>query len=169
MPTREKPAIPIKEFNSRIVSVPAIAWARLAAFIDGEGSIVIERSRASGKRRTTSYQLGISITNTSPLLIGWLSGNFGGSVHSKHLQGGMRPIWSWHLREKQANAVLQKCLPYFIIKREQAEIGIAFCALKSNSAPVLFTRVSEESLQKREELRNKIHLLNSPNSAERAG
>lgn len=170
MPTKEKPAIPLEDFKARLVSIPDIDWARLAAFIDGEGSIVIARARPMAKyrQRSISYSLNVTITNTSPQLIAWLNGNFGGSVHSKKLAGGHRPIWSWHLLEKQAEAVLQKCLPYFIIKQQQAEIGIAFCTLKARSGP-RFVRVSEESLQQREKLRNKIHLLNSPQSAERVG
>jgi hypothetical protein len=172
MPTKEKPAMPLEEFRERVVSIPEIDWARLAAFIDGEGSIVIGKAKpiAKFKQKSTTYSLAVSITNTSEKLIAWLNHNFGGSVHSKppDRNWGRRPIWQWFVQEKQADIILQKCLPYFIIKREQAEIGIAFCTLKSRGTP-RFVRVSEESLQQREELRNKIHLLNSPQSAKKVG
>ena len=173
MPTKEKPAIPLEQFKAGLVSVCDIDWARLAAFIDGEGSIVIYRALPIGRQKSITYALTVSITNSSPVLISWLNETFGGSVHDKppRVENPLskRPMWSWHLQEQQAGIVLQNCLPYFIIKRQQAEIGIAFSELKAATAPKPFTRVSESSLKKREELRNKIHLLNSPRSAERVG
>jgi hypothetical protein len=171
-----KTRISIEEFNAKISGVPIIDFARLAAFIDGEGSILISRALPIAKHRQKSitYSLAVVITNTSPQLIAWLYDNFGGSVHNKKPSEGSksfrskRPIWSWHLQEKQAEVVLRKCLRYFIIKQQQAEIGIAFCALKKRSGP-RFVRVSKQSLRQRENLHNKIHLLNSPHLVKRVG
>jgi hypothetical protein len=169
-----KNKVHIDDFKAKLATVSEIDFARLAAYIDGEGSIVIARALpiAKHRQRSISYQLNVSITNSSDRLIVWLHDTFGGSIQNKPKSlktiVGNKPVWGWHLQEKQADAVLQRCLAYFIIKREQAEIAIDFCKLKTRGGP-RFVRVSEESLQQREELRNKIHLLNSPHLAEKVG
>jgi hypothetical protein len=147
-----------------VSKLSAIDWARLAAFIDGEGSIIINRAKPVGRMKSPAYTLCVNIGNSSPVLIQWLFIHFGGSVQPRKEKsetvGRRKPFWTWCLREVQAELVLQRCMPYFIIKREQAEVGLAFRKLKSLGTQK-FTRVTPEQLQQRDAMYRKIHLLNS--------
>jgi len=137
----------------------------LAAFIDGEGTIVISRAKPTGRMKSPQHTLCVNIGNSSPILIQWLFSNFGGSVHLRKekpdVAAHRRPLWYWCLREAQAEAVLRRCLPYLMIKLEQAKIGLAFRDLK-NLGTRKFTRVAADQIRRRDDMYHRIHLLNSP-------
>jgi hypothetical protein len=155
---------PLNKYLETISKISETDWIRLAAFIDGEGTILINRSEPTGRMKSPAHVLCVNIGNSSPVLIQWLFSCFGGSIQPRkekpEIAEHRRPFWNWCLREAQAEAVLRRCLPYFIIKREQAEIGLAFRNLK-NLGTQKFTRVTAEQLQQREAMYQKIHLLNS--------
>jgi hypothetical protein len=105
-------------------------WIQLAAFIDGEGSIYIKPLQTKSARYN---QLTIHIANTDPRLPVWCQQNFGGKVYrsdsNRRLQGEKCNIaYSWRIFSKNAENILRGCLPYFILKREQAEIALAYRA-----------------------------------------
>ena len=164
MPAKGQRALQLAEFEARLVNIPEIDWARLAAYIDGEGTIYINRTRPRDRHINTTYNLSVLITNSSLPLINWLQKTFGGSAYDKNFHGknklGIRPMKTWYVNEGQAATILQHCLPYFIVKHQQAVIGIAFRELKSRGRRGVL--VSPEDMAQREELRNKIHLLDSP-------
>ena len=95
--------------------------ARLAAYIDGEGYIAIERV---GIKR--SHKMQVTITNTDVRLVVWLKDTFGGEYRAKGKTNSRRRIWYWYAGSALADELLKACLPYFIMKRDQAEIAIAF-------------------------------------------
>ena len=100
--------------------------ARLAAYIDGEGTINIEHS-SKGRHGNRAYKLRLSIPNTDPRLPLWCRDNFGGQVRVNHKASARRrELLVWVIGQKSAAALLAECLPFFVIKREQAELGIAF-------------------------------------------
>jgi len=100
-----------------------IDWARLAAFIDGEGTIVIK----SYKVKYT--QLFIRIANTDPRLPIWCKDVFGGQLYasdSNAIRKNGRRVYTWVLQSKKAELILRGCLPYFLLKKEQAEIALVY-------------------------------------------
>lgn len=99
--------------------------ARLAAYIDGEGHISIE---AVGKRKLPSYRMQITVANTDLRLMVWLKSTFGGEYRDKCLTKKGRRAWYWYMSAGKASDLLALCLPYFIMKRDQAEIAITFQA-----------------------------------------
>ena len=110
-----------------------IAWAKLAAFIDGEGSIYITilKHRDPAVRAMRYNQLVVSVTNTDPRLPLWCRDTFGcGSINknrgNEKKDRGWKNGLSWRVYSKQAEWVIQNCLPHFVIKREQAEIALAY-------------------------------------------
>lgn len=120
-----------RSFQPDLSKVSDIDWARLAAFFDGEGCISI--CTATGNRRGhTQWFLRAFICNTDPRLIMWCHERFGGVVRGKPREDRKRhkPCWEWIVVANVASAILTGCLPYFIIKREQAEVGLAFQATK---------------------------------------
>jgi hypothetical protein len=116
--------------KKQMKEVSKIDWARLAAYIDGEGCILIK----SNKPRITlgdvneRYHERVIVANTDARLIVWLKETFGvGNVttHQLNLTPGhrMRRLrYDWEVTCKDAVWILQGTLPYFVIKREQAEV-----------------------------------------------
>jgi hypothetical protein len=132
-----------------------VDWARLAAFIDGEGSIVINKAGKNGTRFTVR----ISISNTDPRLIHWIKNTFGGSVcihrvsNPKH-----RDSMKWDAACREAQTILQNCYQYLIIKREQADVALAYYETVPTQC-MGSTRIKPEVIEKRQELRDKISRL----------
>src|SRR5437660_6122275 len=124
-----KPKISIEEFKAKLDRVPELEFVRLAAFIDGEGCITIARSPRRGRMAGHAQELVVTVSNTSHLLLDWLVRTFGGTYTIANGNKTM-PVYSWRLNELQREEILRRCLSYFIIKREQAEIGLAFRDLK---------------------------------------
>ena len=128
--------VPRADYVTLIAAVPEIDIARLAAYIDGEGTIYINRQgKMCGGMKSPRYFLSLIISNTDPRLMSWLKQTFDGSVYgvnfkcvTSHL--GKKKILRWQVNERIAYHVLKACLPFMIMKKQQAEVGIAFMGLK---------------------------------------
>jgi hypothetical protein len=112
-----------------------IDFARLAAFIDGEGCIDIHTHRAFmkhlGRVFETQY-VRIQITNTDFRLALWCKETFGGTAHPEPPKSERHKAkLNWYCSSKKAAEILIACLPYFVMKRDQAEIALAFQKTKS--------------------------------------
>lgn len=111
--------------------VSQIDWARLAAYIDGEGCIRIAGVKGSTPYSRRVLYVEVSIANTDLRLTDWLKKTFGGSVYVNNRRLD-KPNWAqssaWVVGSRWAAALLEGSLPYFVIKREQAEVALAFQA-----------------------------------------
>lgn len=134
----------------------AIDWARLAAFIDGEGNIRI-RSRLE-KSGATRLFLECSVSNSDPRLTSWIQSLFGGSVSVdlRQRNENCRPCFRWTAVSKMAGGVISQCFEYFVIKRDQAEIALAFLGTVKR---VGGKRHSQEVLSRRIELQHSLQGL----------
>jgi hypothetical protein len=143
-------------FLARLKKPTEIDWARLAAFIDGEGTIFIQK-------RKRAHCLTLIVANTDNRLIKWLQDNFGGNVyfsHSKKQRFECNTIcYSWRVFEERAEAILRRVHPYMICKAEQAEAALNYRALKAQGSRG--QKVTPEQLQARDDMRNKVIALNS--------
>jgi hypothetical protein len=132
-------------------------WIRLAAFIDGEGAILLNRFHVRHSNRKSMW-LRVVLVNTDLRMPDWCSQTFGGVIVSE-TRSKRKPTHSdafrWHVSCKQAEWVLQNCLPFFLTKREQAEIGLAF--QRTLGGPGI--TVSEETRQERERLRYELRAM----------
>lgn len=103
----------------------------IAGLIDGEGSVLIKKMVLG-----YSYRLDVSINNTDIRVMDWLQDVLGGSVTSGEasMRNGIRnkPIIRWCVTGEYAMALLEAILPCLVIKKEQAEIGIAFQQAKKD-------------------------------------
>lgn len=120
------------------------AWA--AGIVDGEGCINMVRVS-----RTMHWSLRLQIGNTDIRMIDKLVLLFGGNVHlyrrKKSKDGYKRkPFWMWQVSGKEAARILNIILPYLIVKREQAELGLL--AYTYLSAHKYTLKNSAEQLQK---------------------
>jgi len=129
--------------------------AYLAGIIDGEGTITIAKAKIRKGRKSHLYSLRMSVGNSEKRLIDWLQENFGGSVHIlRRKRGKKRPAWQWVLGSQDTYNLLKELRHYLVIKREQADIGIAFYqrTLTHKSGRRVPMRLNEE----REELFQKM-------------
>lgn len=99
--------------------------ARLAAFIDGEGTIRI--ATHSDKKGHIAFYSDITVVNCDPRMTDWLKATFGGSVafvpaKKKNHQDQFR----WNIACKQATEIIRACRAYFVCKGDQADILLAF-------------------------------------------
>lgn len=160
------------DYRSFLQGVSEIDKARMAAFIDGEGSIFIGATRRlRGRMKSPQYRLQLIISNTNLVLMNWLKSTFDGSIYfvkyekCKHL--GKKQVMRWQVNERMAATLLEMLLPYFIVKKPQAEIALAFMDLKRKK-PTVFTidPMSVEELSRREELAQEIRRLNKSDGGE---
>jgi hypothetical protein len=97
----------------------------LAGFFDGEGCIGIRKPSLHGVR-SDLYALWIGVSNTDPRPLQYFVKAFGGSVRGPyHGKRNHKPIYQWKVCSRQAENSLRAMLPYLIVKKDRAEIGIA--------------------------------------------
>lgn len=144
-----------------------VDWARLAAFIDGEGHIRIHEHYTTHARKhgwgPTLY-VHVLISNTDPRLMVWLREVFGGAVNpNRGFKVGRpwKPDFRWTIASRFAAMILGGCLPYFILKKEQAEIALAFQATIGHQGK----RVSEEIKNKRYALKAQLKSMTARGTA----
>jgi hypothetical protein len=132
-------------------------WPYVAGLMDGEGSICIYRSRDHRlKNGQFAYGMHVQIVSTNIDVIKWILGNFGGRFYERSCEykhngfKANKTIYHWALTgSANRERFLLGVLPYLIIKREQALVGLEFIRLGSERNP-----------QKRQELCDKCKELN---------
>ncbi len=136
-----------------------VKWAMLAAYIDSEGTIrITSHARFHGRGSSPRHYLSVIVTNTDVLLMQWLKDNFGACVFEVTRPQNNRRIFRWMANSRQAETIIRGCLPYFIIKRRQADVALAFANLPVNRRGV---KVSPETLAVREGFRQQMKQVNS--------
>ena len=104
-----------------------IDYARLAAYIDGEGNVDV-----CYKKCVKTYFAQVVVTNTDPRLIVWLYETFGGFIRHNSWEHRQNRKWRetlvWYITCKKAVDLLIHCRPYLISKADQADILFAFQA-----------------------------------------
>ncbi len=100
-----------------------VAWA--AGFFDGEGTVTIQRRRYNA--RPGSYVMQMAACQKHPEALVRLHEICGcGSLHVHKKKPETSSLWLWRASGNYALGVLKRFLPHLIVKRDQAEIAIAF-------------------------------------------
>ena len=138
-----------------------IAW--FAGFFDGEGCIHIAFKKTNPNCLRKSFQLHISVSSTHIPTINKVKTmwNFGSVciIATKNRQ--YKPYAYWRTVSVKAASVLRLCLPYLSVKKEEAEIAIAFQETKSRNAKLFGHKYQPTDILNRgEEFRNL--LINLP-------
>jgi hypothetical protein len=143
-------------------------WSYLAGLFDGEGTVSIGASKNSNG--TVVFQLHTKIANTDLRLMQWLIKTFGGTYSvssSKKHKKNYRLQYTWHPTGKaNRKEFLENIIPYLVIKKEQALIGLEFDSIydRNGSQPgfklTTDTAIYQENHKKREEFRIKLQNLN---------
>lgn len=98
-------------------------FVRAAALIDGEGCIIVVKLK-------TSFEARIQVASTTPILLLWLQGNFGGSIYEKIHHGNRKPCFMWKISAANGDIFLRQIEPYLLIKQPQALNAIEFRKLQ---------------------------------------
>jgi hypothetical protein len=111
--------------------IPTVA-AYIAGILDGEGSVLIAERKQRGSRFRYAY-LAVVITNTDMPMLEFIKRSIGAGVNfteivskSKHNKLGKKPLHRLWFTHHRAVAMLKPMLPYLIIKRRKATLGIKF-------------------------------------------
>jgi len=96
--------------------------AYMAGLVDGEGSLVI----AYPKRR--DFQTYITITSTTPKIIEWIVGVFGGSIttytQKQTPKNSRKMAYKWQATGYRLDHIIEVIYPYLTEKKEQAAVLI---------------------------------------------
>jgi len=146
-------------FNARFDA--SYDWSRItptelaytAGMVDGEGHI--------GLAPTASSFLPILVvTNTDERIIDWLVHRFGGSIHHHERDNGVHKArHNWRLHGKHATTLLEKLLPYLVLKHDQAQLAMSFYA-PGISFHHGARRLPEQELERRKHLHSSLKALN---------
>ncbi len=144
-----------------------LAWA--AGFFDGEGYVTIRKKVVKPKKEThkeyINHRLRIGLNHVAPEPVYELAKIFGGYVYHekvterKNSDGcNRKDRYAWILCDDKAREVLVQLLPYLRNKNKVAALGIE---LRNTFTQLGGGSVSQEVLDKRDELRIQIATLNS--------
>ena len=106
--------------------------AYLAGLIDGEGSIMMRRQGSSRGEQRARFRAQLIIAATTSLdLISWVTERLGNRWYSTpRMSPNHRPAWQFHPTEKQSDRLVERCMPYFVVKVRQAQLYIRYRALQ---------------------------------------
>lgn len=125
--------------------------AYMAGILDGEGCITILRRKAGGARKSPSHNAQIVVTSSTREMLVWIEARWGGVIHPN------RAVFAWHLSGQSATDLLLKCMPYLVVKAEQARVVIALYEEVQKSDP----RSDPTTIERREALHAKIKSMHS--------
>lgn len=144
----------MSELAAKLDAIDEIEWARLAAFIDAEGTIRIAR------KTQKHYNVAIQIANTDPRLMLWLKTLFGGTVsEAKPPNSRCKVPFYWTTNSRHAEFLLRRMRPYLLLKAQHADLALAF------RDTIKFGRnqteaITNEEANQRKELFEKFRVLN---------
>lgn len=107
--------------------------AYIAGLMDGEGTICMNRTKTRLGDQGARFRARITVAATTSLdLISWLTAKLGIGKYEvghrnldRHKQG-----WAFKPSEKTADALIERCLPYLVIKKRQAELYLRYRAIQ---------------------------------------
>lgn len=135
--------------------------AYIAGMLDGEGCISIKRQCYAHSYYGPYFSLTVRIANTNPFVIEFIQEHIGGSLyfyenHTKQHKTMYEVSWC----SLKAQEVLKLLLPFLIVKKEPAELGIEFQDLVNNKLGHKRGSLTNIELQAREVLYGKSRELN---------
>jgi hypothetical protein len=155
------------KFHRRQVMRGKISKRYLAGFIDGEGSVMITRSR-SAKTGYVQYRARVAVGNTDREVLEQIRGEYGGTLHPS-TKGN--PRWKPGYQLVWTDGVIADLLalvgPHLRLKEKQAALELEFIHHKTNTPRKSYGRGrgfaphSEEVVQFRETMYRRMKGLNA--------
>lgn len=133
-------------------------WCRMAAFIDGEGTVDINTCGSKADR----YIVRVLIGNTNPNLVIWLKRTFGGNViYRVNRNPKAKNSYIWSCTAARASWILYNCLPWLLLKGQQAQLMMELQENIDTTRQGRGRRVSDESIAWRAGVKEKLRALNA--------
>jgi hypothetical protein len=145
----------------------AIQRAYAAGIIDGEGSVSLTWNSSQltkSGRPSTAPMLYLQMSNTHRGIVDWFRHTFGVGtviVGYRPKRPNHRTAYVWRTRNRAACAILEMLLPYLIIKKAQAELGI-----KAQKLPRI-QKMGDVEMAKRVLMREQMMALNGTSNRPR--
>lgn len=100
----------------------------LAGLVDGEGCIALRKRKDMPSNPRPSYMLVVQIAMTHEGVIKAVKESIGGAMSEIkwHRRMNNRPAYQWRLYAGAAAKFLEDVLPYLIVKKDEAQLGISF-------------------------------------------
>jgi hypothetical protein len=130
-----------------------LAWA--AGFIDGEGCINIAHKSTISRygKKYNYYSLAVMVGQITPEPLLKLKEMFGGHIRGPIIKENRRPSFMWSISSRNSADMLQKLLPYLIVKKSEALNALEFQKLTGR---VGVKGLSEETVFKMKFYRDKL-------------
>jgi len=136
----------------------------LAGFFDGEGNVCIAKHFRGelDRQKNPSYKLQIVIgsTDRSVLLEFHEKTQLGNICIQRPSYKNAKALYRWQMGSRNAKEFLEALLPYLRIKRQQAELAIAFQNYQDSKYKVFGEECSTEDIQLKEAIKKTISELN---------
>jgi hypothetical protein len=133
--------------------------AYTAGAIDSDGCIQLMKRK---KESDGIYVLRICLSHVGEQVPLWLSRNHGGKVFTIKMSKMNRSMFRWTLEGNKAADLLEKIIPYLVLKAERAKVGIQYqkTAIFRHS----FTRLPQEVIDERNVMFFQMRNLNKASS-----
>lgn len=175
---RESDYMKMRSFNDRRMSSESfsrrckkdsdssIFWAYLSGLIDTDGSFSVKKELCDKKMINPKYTAQILLSMTDIKGINKIAENciYGSIFTAKARNCSKGMVYRFCIYSKdEASKFLEKCIPYLLIKKEQAKILLEFCNKFSHT---FYPRqgIQSEELEFRESCYRRIKTLNSMGS-----
>ncbi len=135
--------------------------AYIAGFLDGEGTISLNKGHTYDERRRTTYHLRVRVVNTFPGIIEWIAQKVGhGNVHTrKRYLATHKQAWEWSLSGSRAVRLLEQLYPYLKVKKLQAEVAFEYLGTLQHDKRG--EGLSDKVIDIRDNLKTTLTLLNT--------
>lgn len=105
-----------------------LAWA--AGFFDGEGCVMVEKSKEIKCKHGFRTSLHATVTQTSKPCLELFLLHFGGSITTTETRGENARRWSvqyrWISRNEEALQFLQAIEPFVVVKKSQVKAALGY-------------------------------------------
>lgn len=126
----------------------------VAGFLDGEGWFRIKKTKGY---KSPSYQILVGASSTDEEILKLLVKKYGGSIYKRFKKDNWKAEYSYQIMCKQAEQLIEKILPYLIIKKERAFICLELSKSKKLENGV---KLTQETIDYRENLFMDMKILN---------
>lgn len=131
--------------------------AYLAGIIDGEGCVYIYKRKT--RKNHTDFFPRLQLITTSKSLHEWIHKVFGGMIFNRKVSNPKwKPRFEWYTTRGLMDDILEKILPYMVIKKSHIQIMIEF--RKTFKTYYGQKGVPQDVVKLREDLCSQLKLLN---------
>jgi hypothetical protein len=133
----------------------------LTGIIDGEGCVYVNRRKVAGRRKTPGYSVKVVVSITDYSLVEWFSKHAKlTSICTYQPQGNRKRKWVCTWNNSKAEWLLNSILPYLVIKKRQAVLGLELLKHLRTTPIVRGKEISKEVVEYREDIKQQISKLN---------